>query len=120
MRTGDPHTAAHPHTNPDPAVTPNPEHFAPTGWLIVEALKPRQETHMTTNPQPTLLERVAALRAQADRLEATHCTGIAAQWCPTHGTCTCPERDDDMGRTLNDPRCPLHRFDSSHAEGVTT
>lgn len=64
------------------------------------------------------MDQIAALRAEANRLEAVNCTGIAAQWCPTHGTCTCPDRGDDMGRTLNDPNCPLHQDDSSHAEEV--
>lgn len=62
-------------------------------------------------------DQVAALRAEANRIEAANCTGIAAQWCPTHGTCTCPDRGDDWGRALDDPNCPLHRDESSHAEG---
>lgn len=60
--------------------------------------------------------RIAALRAEADRLEATTCTGIAAQWCPVHGTCCCPDREDGMGRTLDDRKCPLHRWTSTHAD----
>lgn len=30
-----------------PAMTRNPEHFAATGWKIVQALRPRQENPMT-------------------------------------------------------------------------
>lgn len=70
-------------------------------------------------------DRIAALRAEADRLEAANCTGLTATWCPTHGDCACPPRyegDTDIhaGRTLNDPRCPLHAADSSHAEDGTS
>ena len=42
------------------------------------------------------------------------CTGIAAGWCPIHGDCTCPEPEN----CLDDPNCPLHSFDSLHAEEV--
>jgi hypothetical protein len=53
------------------------------------------------------------LRGLADRIESQHCTGVAARWCPVHGTCSCKrgERAD-----LNDARCPLHASTSSHAE----
>lgn len=50
------------------------------------------------------------LRALADRVESEHCTGVAARWCPVHGTCACAE---DM--RFNDPACPLHASESSHA-----
>lgn len=43
------------------------------------------------------------------------CTGLTAQWCPTHGTCTCPDRDHAM----NDGACLLHSYDSKHPT-VTT
>ena len=42
--------------------------------------------------------------------ERGRCTGIAAQWCPLHGECQCPDREED----LNDPKCPLHRPGSNH------
>jgi len=65
--------------------------------------------------------RIAALRAEADRLESISCTGLTATWCPVHGDCTCPpvfyaDDDEPQGRTLNDPLCPLHSTTSSHAE----
>lgn len=64
-------------------------------------------------------DRIAALRAEADRLEASTCTGISAQWCPVHGTCRCGDNLGLLGRgaTLDDPNCPLHSPSSSHAEG---
>ena len=48
------------------------------------------------------------------------CTGVAAVWCPIHGSCVCPF-DTSLGhpgerRTYNDPACPLHSPTSSHAE----
>ena len=60
---------------------------------------------------------IAALRAEADRLEAATCTGVAASWCPVHGDCRCPEPPDPHERRdLNHPHCPLHNPTSSHAE----
>lgn len=53
----------------------------------------------------------AALRALADKIESESCTGLTAAWCPLHGDCTCPEREFAM----DDPGCPLHSFESSHA-----
>jgi len=56
------------------------------------------------------------------------CTGVAAQWCPVHGDCTCPwvnghdlsdGFDPDAVRDMNDNACPLHSIDSSHAEPAT-
>jgi hypothetical protein len=70
----------------------------------------------------TATDRIAELRAEADRLEATTCTGVGACWCPLHGDCTCPQvGSDDTGwyRSLNGHDCPLHAVASSHAEGVT-
>ncbi len=55
----------------------------------------------------------AALRRQADLIESQQCTGVSARWCPVHGDCACADWKD-----LNDPRCPLHRADSSHAEAT--
>lgn len=62
------------------------------------------------------------LRRVADAIESRECTGVAARWCPVHGTCACPDRvlDGDWhGVGLNDPACPLHASTSSHAEGLT-
>ncbi len=56
-------------------------------------------------------DQVAALRAEADRLESQSCTGVAASWCPIHGTCTCVD-----WKLFNTPGCPLHSIGSSHAE----
>lgn len=45
----------------------------------------------------------------------TTCTGIAASWCPIHGSCKCPY-DDCYGFTSkNSENCPLHRTTSTHA-----
>lgn len=59
------------------------------------------------NPSP------AGLRAEADRIESSECTGISAQWCPIHGTCACDTWPTGSG--LNAPTCPLHSSRSSHA-----
>jgi hypothetical protein len=50
------------------------------------------------------------LRRQADVIESQECTGVAAQWCPIHGTCACADPED-----RNDEGCPLHSSTSSHA-----
>jgi hypothetical protein len=56
-------------------------------------------------------------------MSVKYCTGVAAQWCPIHGECTCPltewgERlmDDDHA---DEARCPLHSTWSTHAEEQT-
>lgn len=48
-----------------------------------------------------------------DGEESAH-TGISATWCPLCGTCTCPDREDGNGRTLDHPGCPLHSHDRTH------
>lgn len=58
--------------------------------------------------------RIAALRAEADRIESQSCTGLTATWCPVHGNCRCPEVDG-VGGPGDDPNCPLHATTSSHA-----
>lgn len=65
--------------------------------------------------------RVAALRAEADRIESASCTGLTASWCPFHGECSCPrnEAGEHVDRytgepAMDDPNCPLHSPDSSH------
>jgi hypothetical protein len=63
----------------------------------------------------TATARIAALRAEADWLESTSCTGLTAVWCPIHGDCRCPEIDG-VGGPGSDPDCPLHAVTSSHAE----
>lgn len=68
--------------------------------------------------------RIAALRAEADRLESTSCTGLTAAWCPVHGDRRCGDLDaDGEGNRrehevgpMSDPNCPLHAVTSSHAE----
>lgn len=51
------------------------------------------------------------------------CTGPSGSWCPIHGDCTCPRKDDGspveklgaMGiEVVEDPRCPLHGPKSEH------
>lgn len=41
-----------------------------------------------------------------------HCTGVSACWCPIHGDCIC-----DRDESLKDEDCPLHSWNSNHAEG---
>lgn len=45
----------------------------------------------------------------------TECTGIAASWCPIHGDCTCPDREQEK----NSDDCPLHGRYSDHPRQVT-
>lgn len=52
------------------------------------------------------------LLAESMHSEVGGCTGVAARWCPLHGTCTCADRED-----LNDETCPLHATESGHPEG---
>lgn len=40
------------------------------------------------------------------------CTGIAADFCPRHGTCSCPRVNGE--RTLDDQGCLLHSQASTH------
>lgn len=84
----------------------------------------RKDQTVTTDIWPEA--RAAMLRAEADQLESTHCTGLTATWCPIHGDCLCGERDvigrrhrGDGFHDMDDPRCPLHAPTSSHAEGPT-
>ena len=63
--------------------------------------------------------RITMTKSDAPGGEVTHCTGVAASWCPIHGTCTCP-RDEAAWRVeLNDPNCPLHSPESTHAAKTT-
>lgn len=43
----------------------------------------------------------------------TECTGVAADWCPNHGTCTCT-RGPNPGAQGDDPYCPIHGAYTSH------
>lgn len=45
------------------------------------------------------------------------CTGLTAVWCPVHGDCACPPNAQGAREPSDDFRCPLHAFDSPHAEG---
>ena len=60
--------------------------------------------NMSADP---LVRRAAAVLGEGDeRLphpEAAGCSGLAAQWCPVHGDCSC---ENDQRR--NDLRCALH------------
>lgn len=59
------------------------------------------------------------LRQMADDIESQNrreCTGLAASWCPIHGDCACPEREN----ALDDWNCPLHSPVSAHAPEATT
>lgn len=49
------------------------------------------------------------------RLDAG-CTGLSASWCPIHGDCSCPRRDDgEVEFSEGETTCPLHALTSSHA-----
>lgn len=63
----------------------------------------------------------AELRALADRIESEECTGIAAGWCPVHGSCTCPKNAEGY-RVIDhllDSGCALHGAASNHAAAIT-
>ena len=47
---------------------------------------------------------------------AVECTGVAARWCPIHGSCTDTSRDgrEPYADHCNDPFCPLHGAQSNH------
>lgn len=62
--------------------------------------------------RPDLIERVTAnYNRQRDS-----CTGLAATWCPIHGDCTCPRRDDGEVEFSGLGGCPLHDVNSQHGE----
>jgi hypothetical protein len=61
-------------------------------------------------------DQVIAPGIRVEVLPPEECTGIAATWCPVHGTCTCPEGTD--GRLFDDPGCDLHGQASTHADQV--
>lgn len=42
------------------------------------------------------------------------CTGIPATWCPVHGDCTCPRREDGEVEFSGLKGCPLHDVSSDH------
>jgi hypothetical protein len=66
-------------------------------------------------PLPALASRAelaAWFRRQADLIESDGCTELTASWCPIHGDCACPDREDRM----DDPACSLHSATSSHGE----
>jgi hypothetical protein len=74
---------------------------------------------LTTTRQTQLAALLAAVAA-AQGTERT-CTGLSAQWCPVHGTCTCPDQWPIPGTTqMSGPMvgqsCPLHSPTSLHAE----
>lgn len=51
-------------------------------------------------------------------MSVTCCTGVAAQWCPIHGECTCEENAAGERIMGGDEAkdCPLHGPSSTHAE----
>jgi hypothetical protein len=54
------------------------------------------------------------LRRRADLIESQECTGLTASWCPVHGDCSCPNREEAM----DDEGCPLHSWESSHGAAM--
>ena len=78
---------------------------------------PHELRRQAEQERDELRARLAALTDGSQRTAAAECTGIAAGWCPVHGTCTCPPGEDGLPwRDLNHPSCPLHSPESSHAE----
>lgn len=69
----------------------------------------------------TLYDAYKLLHAIYDTHPETHgpdhpeCTGIAAQWCPIHGECLCPQENMGIDYEYNDD-CPLHGSLSTHGE----
>lgn len=53
--------------------------------------------------------------------EIVTCTGIAAAWCPIHGTCTCRARLRAAGAPFDEWRregCPLHGDTTEHPDAT--
>jgi hypothetical protein len=50
----------------------------------------------------------------------TRCTGWTATWCPVHGDCTCPRREDgEVEHNEGDRICPLHdEHNSTHSDDL--
>jgi hypothetical protein len=65
----------------------------------------------------TAAAQISALQRGERNLEAAErkrqeCTGQAAEWCPVHGHCSCP----NPLAGLDDPSCGLHSPESTHPE----
>lgn len=55
--------------------------------------------------------------ATVDGTIIEYCTGIAATWCPIHGDCVCPRREDgEVEFDVNLVGCPLHGMTSDHGD----
>lgn len=75
------------------------------GWPVCHGATMRL---LTDVPLATVTAAVDALLPPA----AVRCTEVSASWCPVHGWCSCPDREEAM----DSPTCPLHAPDSAHAE----
>ena len=84
-----------------------------SGWERVGQLKGAIHTALIYIEHGLADDAVRVLRAAVEppRVSVLQCSGVAAVWCPIHGDCTCPDRED-----LNDIDCPLHSHRSEHAE----
>ena len=71
--------------------------------------------HKYLEPLEHVLEDLRKLAAETRGKPATECTGLTAAWCPSHGDCTCPDREDAQ---LDHPTCPLHGHTSDHGDPV--
>jgi hypothetical protein len=84
-------------------------------WLDREAWV-RIDPWPSTCEHGPWFERVASLqRFWPAKVPRPECTGLAATWCPNHGDCSCPPKENGE-RDLDDPGCPLHSESSDHAE----
>jgi hypothetical protein len=57
------------------------------------------------------------IREAVMRSGTVACTGVTASWCPVHGDCGCDRHEDgEVDFASGEHSCPLHAWDSPHAE----
>ena len=75
-------------------------------WCILELFGHRRLGGYVTEQE---IGGVSFIRIEVPR----GCTGVAADWCPVCGDCTCPDRE----RHIPEQSCHLHGTTSTHDEG---
>lgn len=85
-----------------------------------------QRSRPPTGNHCALIYKMATEALSEPAVEASSdipaCTGIAASWCPNCGSCTCARNEDGTNAEADpgDTMCPLHAFDSKHADSPAT
>jgi len=91
--------------------------WGPCPSLLTDAERERLRIHREAEDLALMGDpAVSDLRGLAARESAPAHTGIAATWCPICGDCACPYRYGYafLGRTRDDPNCPLHGTNTTH------